>query len=301
MATSHLFVFDGEIFQVGVGRLRHEILCHADRATRIRHINHRAVVMRCNLDGRMDPTCRGTANHQRNFSTAKILVALHLTGHIGHFFEARRNQSGQTNNIDLFSFRTGQNLRGRHHHAHVDDFKVVTLQHDRDNIFSNIVHITFDRRNQDFAFGPDITTRGLDQLFFLFDKGYKMPHRLLHHTGRFDDLGQKHFALAKQITDDIHTIHQRPFNHLDRASATIRDLLTDFLCVFDNELRHTTHHCVRQTLFNRLLAPGEVLFALGSAALDRVRKRHQPFGWRAGVIRFRQTDRLRTVEHHIFD
>ena len=63
-----------------------------------------------------------------------------------------------------------------------------------------------------------------------------MRDGLFHHTRRFDHLRQKHFALTEQIANDIHAIHQRTFNDVNRTTATIRHLLTCLFRIFNNPL-----------------------------------------------------------------
>ena len=53
----------------------------------------------------------------------------------------------------------------RHHHAEIDDLKIVALQHNAHDVLANIVYIALDRRHQDLAVG-----RGAAVLFIL-DKG----------------------------------------------------------------------------------------------------------------------------------
>jgi hypothetical protein len=39
---------------------------------------------------------------------------------------------------------------------------------------------------------------------------------LLHHAGGFHHLRQEHLARAEQVADDVHAVHQRAFDHLQR-------------------------------------------------------------------------------------
>ena len=42
-------------------------------------------------------------------------------------------------------------FRRRHHHAEIDDFVVVTLQHDAHDVLADVVHVAFHRRHDDAA------------------------------------------------------------------------------------------------------------------------------------------------------
>jgi hypothetical protein len=55
-------------------------------------------------------------------------------------------------------------------------------------------------------------------LLFL-DVGHQVGHGLLHHARGLDHLGQEHLAGAEQVADDIHAVHQRAFDHVQRAAA----------------------------------------------------------------------------------
>ena len=39
---------------------------------------------------------------------------------------------------------------------------------------------------------------------FSFDVGDQVGHRLLHHAGRLDHLGQEHLAGAEEVADHVH-------------------------------------------------------------------------------------------------
>ena len=240
--------------------------------------------MRGNFDSRMHTACGCATNHQRDLTAAKIFVALHFARHVGHLFEARRDQTREANDISLFGFGARQDFGSGHHHAHVDDFEVIALKHHSDDVFTNIVHITLDGGDHDFAFCTYVTTGRLDELFFSFNKRYQMPDGLLHDAGRFHHLRQKHFSFAKQIAHDVHAIHQRAFDHLDRAPVSIGNLLTDFFGIFDNKLRHAMHHGMGQTLIHRLLTPRKIFFALNAVAFKVFGKFDQALSWRARIV-----------------
>jgi hypothetical protein len=57
-----------------------------------------------------------------------------------------------TDDVGIFGFGFGQNFGTRHHHAHVHDFKVITLQHDGDDVFTDVMHVAFDGGDHDLAF-----------------------------------------------------------------------------------------------------------------------------------------------------
>ena len=92
-------------------------------------------------------------------------------------------------------------------------------------------------------------------LFFQLDIGLQVRHRLFHHAGTLYHLGQEHLAGAKQVANDVHAIHQRPFDHLDRAVK----LLPCFFGILDDPGGNALDQRVREALFNALLAPAQIL------------------------------------------
>ena len=91
----------------------------------------------------------------RRRSTAASLkpVALHLAADVDHFIEARRDQAGEADDVDIFLAGAFQNRFARHHHAQVDHFKVVAAEHDADDVLADVVDVAFDRREQHLGAG----------------------------------------------------------------------------------------------------------------------------------------------------
>ena len=197
--------------------------------------------MRRDFHGGMHPTGGCATNHQRNFAHPEIVVFLHFAGDILHFFQRRCDQARQANDVCAFDFGLGQYVVAGHHHPHVDHIKVVALQNHRDNVFANVMHIAFDRGNHDLAFGFHFFARGFLLAFFFLDVRNQMRHGLLHDPRTFDDLWQKHLALTKQITHQIHAVHERPFDHMQRATAGGQHLAVGFFGVRGDEVGDAVH------------------------------------------------------------
>ncbi len=109
--------------------------------------------MRRDLDCRVHTRCGGTTDQQRNLAATTPFITLHLAGHMRHFFQRGRDQARQANDVGVVIFGGLQNLLCRHHHAQVDHLKVIALEHDRDNILANVMHIAFDGGDDHLAFG----------------------------------------------------------------------------------------------------------------------------------------------------
>ena len=136
-----------------------------------------------------------------------------------------------------------------HHHAHVDNVKVVALQHHGDDVFANVVYVALDGGNHDLALARYIQARRLLLALFFLDVGNEVGHGLLHHARAFHHLGQKHFARAKQVADDVHAVHQRPFDDVQRAAALLHhELLVGLFGVFGDEVGDAVYQRVRQAL-----------------------------------------------------
>ncbi len=106
-----------------------------------------------------------------------------------------------------------------HHHAHVDNLKVVALQHHGDDVFADVVHVALDGGDHDLALAGDVDARRLLLALFFLDVGNQVGHGLLHHARAFHHLGQEHLARAKQVADHVHAVHQRAFDDVQRAAA----------------------------------------------------------------------------------
>ena len=87
------------------------------------------------------------------------------------------------------------------------------------------MHVALYRRQQDFAVGFAHT------VFFRFDKRNQVRHRFFHDACGFNHLWQEHLTGTKQVSDDVHAIHQWPFNHMKRFVG----LLAGFFGVFFDE------------------------------------------------------------------
>ena len=108
---------------------------------------------------------------------------------------------------------------------------------------------------------------------FLVHERHQIGDRLFHHPRRFHHLRQEHLARAEQIADDVHAVHQRTFDHVERARGACARLLDIGL----DEIGNAVHQRVRQPLFHRPLAPGQIdLPGLLPLAAELVGQRQQP-------------------------
>ena len=184
--------------------------------------------------------------------------ALHLARDVAHLLERRRDEPGQPDEVGVRLARRLEDPLDRDHDAEVDDLVVVAGQDDAHDVLADVVDVALDRGHDDPAVGPRRAGLALG-----LDERHEVGDRLLHHPGALDHLGQEHLAGPEQVADDVHPVHQRPLDDLDRAGRGLARLLG----VLDDERVDTLDQGVGQPLVDRQLAPGERV----AAWTDRVR------------------------------
>ena len=190
-----------------------------------------------------------------------------------HLIKARCDQSGKPDNVDLLFFGRFKDLRGWHHDTQVNHLVIVTLQNNTHDVLANVMHIALHRRHQDGAIGGIFGNPKF--LFFLLHVRHEIGHRLLHHTRRLHHLGQEHFAGTEKVADNVHAVHQRPFNHMKR---TLR-FLTGFFRIFLNEGSDPIHKGMAEPVFDRHFTPGKVFnLFLAALSLELFGNIKQPLG-----------------------
>ena len=161
-----------------------------------------------------------------------------------------------------------QDRRPRDHDAKVDDLEIIALEDDADDVLADVVNVALDRRHDD----PALRRRAFGLL--RLDVGEQVGDGLLHHARRLDDLRQEHLAGAKQVADDVHPGHQRPFNDIDRAGCG----QAGFFRVVDNISVQAFDKGVFEPLVDRPAAPFLGGLFRRDAALEPVGHIDQPFG-----------------------
>ena len=101
---------------------------------------------------------------------------------------------------------------------------------------------------------------------------------------------QKHFALAEQVANDAHAVHQRPFDHVDRAATSRLYFQPRFFRIRDDVLGDTANQRMRESRAYRFASPRQVFNLLFLLAFETIRKLHQSLG---GIIA--------PIEKHILD
>ena len=120
----------------------------------------------------------------------------------------------------------------------------------------------------------------------MFHEGQEIGDRFLHDAGALDHLGQEHLAGAKEVADDIHPVHKRAFDEMQRPFVLVPRLLD----VLVDKVNDAIDERVLEPLCHRGAAPGFVLDLGLALLLDGFGKSRQAIG---GVGT--------AIEHHVLD
>ena len=241
--------------------VREDCAGHAHGAGRVVHVDDGAGIIRLDLHSGVDLARGGSTDEQRDGES----LALHLTGDERHFLQRRSDESGEADDIGLLTTRGLENLRARNHHAEVYDVIVVTLEDDADDVLADVVYVALHGGHDDLTLG----SRGLAVgvlLLLRLDVGNEVGDGAFHHARRFHDLWQEHLAAAEEIADDVHAVHQGPFNDGDGMRAE----LSRFLGVVHDEIGDPVDERVLEPLVHRTVAPGKVRGRSGGLALHAI-------------------------------
>ena len=171
-----------------------------------------------------------------------------------HLVQRGRDEAAQADDIGLLRNGSVEDSVCSDHDSQVDDVVAVAAQNDSHDVLADVMHVAFDRSHDDLA------ARRLVARFFLLGlhEWQQVSHGLLHDTRALDHLREKHFSGAEQIADDIHPIHERPFDDgqsggKDRPGLV--DIALDMIGLsLDQRMRQALRHSRRSPGFFRLLS-----------------------------------------------
>jgi hypothetical protein len=162
--------------------------------------------------------CRAT-NQQRRLQVA----TLHFLGDHDHLIERRRDEPRKTDDVGVALRRFREDPIERHHHAQIDDVIAVTAEHDADDVLADVMNVALDGGEEHaavrltplraLAHGKPRVCGGL----LSFHVGLEVRHGAFHRARALHHLRQKHLARAEQVADDLHAVHQRAFDDIQRA------------------------------------------------------------------------------------
>ena len=257
--------------EVGLLRFGDQRGGDADGAAGVEHMDDRACEGRVDAQRGMDLRRGGAADQQRHGHVG----ALHFGGDRHHLVQRGGDETAEADHVGVIFVGGLEDVLPGHHHPHVDDVEAIALKHDPDDILADVVDVALDGRHDDLA----LALRA--GFFRRLDEGQEMRDRLLHDAGGFHDLGQEHLARAEQVAHDVHAVHQRPFDHLDRLGGGEAGLL--------RILHHIHVDALDQRMFqplgDRPAAPFlRRLFGRGILALEGFRERDETIaGFGIGV------------------
>src|SRR6185503_8311973 len=267
----------------------HQLLTDADRPRRVLHVHDGAFVLRIDLHRGVRGRSGRATDQQRQLEA----LPLHFPGNVHHLVERRRDQARQADHVGALAPRSLEDALARHHYAQVDDLEVVALEHDADDVLADVVHVALDGRHDDLA----VRARGTAVGFLLLDVRDQVRDGLFHHARGLDDLGQEHLAGAEQVADDVHAVHQRPFDHLQRTL----ELLAGFFGVLYYEFVDAFDERMLQALHDRPAAPRELLdLAPSRFALVARRDLQQPLRGVGPAIQDHVLDALAQLRVDVF-
>jgi hypothetical protein len=195
-------------YEVGLAFFAEEAGGYGHGAAGVEDVDYGLAVVWRDFDGGVTAARGCSADEQRQFET----LALHLAGDVHHLVERWGDEAAEADHVDLVGFGALEDFFGGDHHAHVDDLVVVAGEDDADDVLADVVHVTFDGGEQDLSLGLHYLAGGFESGFLGFHEGGEVGHGFLHDAGRFDDLGEEHFACSEEIADDAHAGHQRAFD-----------------------------------------------------------------------------------------
>ena len=113
-----------------------------------------------------------------------------------------------------------------------------------------------------------------EPLLLLLHEGLEVGDGLLHRARGLHDLREEHLPRAEQVAHDLHPVHQRPLDHLERTLEALPRLLGVLL----DERVDAVDQRVRQPFLDRAFAPREVVLGPHRLARDGLREREHPLG-----------------------
>ena len=177
----------------------------------------------------------------------------------------------ESDHVGVLPFGRVEDRLGGRHHPEVDDAVVVAAEDHADDVLADVVDVALHGR------GHDRALRGADQpqpLLLLLHERLEVGDRLLHRSGGLHDLREEHLPGAEEVADDLHPVHQRPLDHLERPFEVLPRLLRVLL----DERVDAVDECVREPLLDGAFPPRQVLLGPHRLARDGLREGEHPLG-----------------------
>ena len=147
-----------------------------------------------------------------------------------HLVERGSDEAGEAEDIGFFTLDGFEYPVARHHDPDVDNLVVVAGEHDRYDVFADVVHVAFHRREQHPGCRPAVFLLSL----LLLDIRDEPCYRAFHDAGALDHLGKKHLPFGKEVSDGVHAVHERALDDLKGARIELASLLGIDIDIFHN-------------------------------------------------------------------
>ena len=213
----------------------------------------RLPVLGRDADGRVLPRRGRTADEQREVDPA----ALHLLRDRDHLVERGRDEAGEPDDVAVLLERDVEDPVGRDHDAEIDHVVAVAAEDDADDVLADVVDVTLHRRHHDSGRRRALRLLRLHVRLEVRDSA-------LHGARALHDLRKEHLPGAEEIADDLHAVHERALDHVERSCGGRARLLGVLLDEVDDALDER----VGKTVGDGRLTPREVELALRGAARD---------------------------------
>ena len=122
------------------------------------------------------------------------------------------------------------------------------------------MHVALDRRKDHRALRRPCTAGAL-----CFHERLQVRDGTLHRARALHHLRQEELALAEEVADDLHPVHQGTFDHVER----LRRVATRLLDVVLDEVCDPVHERVLEPLLDGCVPPAEVVLTLRGAPFER--------------------------------
>ena len=236
---------------------------HADHSRRIEDVQGRLRVLRGDPDRRVLSRGRRAANEERESKPAP----LHLLRDVDHLVERRRDEAREPHDVAvLLDRRVEDGVRGDHH-PEIENLVPVAAEHDADDVLADVMDVALHGREHHPA-------RRLALLFLRLHERLEVGDRPLHGTGTLHDLREEHLPLAEEVADDLHPVHERTLDHVERPVGPEARLLRVLLDVVHDPV----HQSVRKAIADRGFAPRDIELPPRCASGDSGRVLDEPFG-----------------------
>ncbi len=138
---------------------------------------------------------------------------VHLFEVFAHHVDGLHEQTGHTDGVGFLFLRGFEDVGDRLLDAEVEDGVAVVGEDDVDEVFADVMDVSFDGREDDSAFA---------RAFDFFHEGFEMCDGGLHRLGGLEDEGELHLAGAEEFADDFHSLEEEVVDDLERGVGLAR-------------------------------------------------------------------------------